>query len=139
MIPAERAIEILELKDSSQLINTKKYNRFYKKSENGTRNAMFDICAYKRFESATSTFVERTKLLTEYIRHEEDMPYSKLATLVGMARNSLVDIKYGIKAALRIRSNIKKKRPDIWENFHKYYGWKEYIDARIIEFYGEIE
>jgi len=138
MIPAKKAIEILGLKESSQLIHTKKYNRFYKRADKSFKNAMFDICAYKKFESATSSFVEKTKLLTEYIRYEENMSYSKLATLVGIARNSLIDIRYGIKAALKIRSGIKKKRPDIWENFHKYYGWKERIDAKIVEFYGEV-
>ena len=138
MIPAERAIEILGLKESSQLIRTKKYNRFYKRADKSSKNAMFDICAYKRFESATSSFVEKTKLLTEYIRHEENMPYSKLATLVDTTRNSLIDIRYGIKVALKIRAAIKTKRPDIWENFHKYYSWKEHIDARIVEFYGEV-
>jgi len=137
MIPAERAIEILGLKESSQLIRTKKYNRFYKRADKSSKNAMFDICAYKRFESATSSFVEKTKLLTEYIRHEENMPYSKLATLVGIARNPLIDIRYGIKAALKIRAGIKKKRPDLWENFHKFYDWGEPIDARIAEYYGE--
>ena len=137
MIPAKRAIEILGLKVSSQLISTPKYSRFYKRSEKGSKNAMFDICAYKKFESVTSEFIEKTKLLTEYIIHEEGMSYSELASLTGMTRDPLVYIRYGIKASLKITTAIKTKRPDLWDGFHKYYDWGKSIDERITEFYGE--
>ena len=118
-------------------MSIKKYSRFYKRSEKGSKNAMFDICAYKKFDSIVSEFVEKTKLLTEYVIHEEGMSYSELETLTGMTRYHLVYIRYSTKASLKIITAIKTKRPDIWDNFHKFYDWGEPIDTRRVKRYNK--
>ena len=100
-----------------------KYRPFLKKSSEGKHDAGFGLDAFRKAEEAKETLLERTKLLTEYLHHIEDMTYKQMSELSGVGLQSIWQCSYGFDSAFKIAKSIKEKRPFHFERFEKYYGW----------------
>lgn len=85
----------------------------------------FDIRGYKDFEDLKVELLEKTKLFTEYLAHEEGVTYTSIAKSVGITFQVLSKVNYGFDSALKICRWYKKNDPSAIERFDKYYGWSK--------------
>ncbi len=123
-IPLELAAEQLNVTSACLVRDCNKYRQFFKKAEPKKRNAMFDVTAFLHAEEIKTELVEKTKLLTEYLHHEEGMSYIQMATLSKVAVQQIAPCIYGYTAALKISIAIRDRKPYLFKRFHEYYGWK---------------
>lgn len=123
MIPVAIATDILKI-SSSSIATSKKYKPFYVKASKGNKNAKFDLEGYLKNERMMSELTEKTKLLTEYLHHIENISYGKMGKITKVSANPLKCASYGFNKALLISKAVRIKLPNEWKRFHEYYGWK---------------
>ena len=126
MISVSEAALRLGLGECTLYSNREPYRRFFTPSTEGKR-AMFDIEGYEEYVDTREELVEKTRLFTEYLRHELKIRYSYVAKLAGTSVQLISRCRYEFDVAYRIMKEIKKQHPDWIEQFDDFYGWKTII------------
>ncbi len=122
-IPISIACEKLGV-ESCTMINSAKYNQFYKRSDNGTKNASFDMDGYLKYDDIKNTLTEKVKLMVEYLHHIEGISYTKLSVLTGVHVQAIALHTFAYKKALRIALYVREFMPFQFKRFDEYYTWK---------------
>lgn len=84
---------------------------------------MFDVLGYRKYETLREELLEKTKLFTEYMVHEEGERYTGIAKKVGITHQSLWKVNYGLGTALKILKYYKANEIEALKRFDSYYGW----------------
>lgn len=86
---------------------------------------MFDVEGYRHFEALKEELLEKTKLFTEYLFHEEGFTYTEIANSVGITHQVLSKVNYGFETAFKILKWFKANNRYAIERFDIYYGWSK--------------
>lgn len=121
-IPIKQACEYLGITDGA-IVTSKKYKRFYRKSDAGKYNASFDLKNFVKYQDMQEEFTEKTKLFTEYLFHIEEMSYTKIASLGKTHIQNVSGLTYGYETAKRIFKACNEFYPFHTKRFHLYYGF----------------
>ena len=126
-IPVEEASKVLGLKESSSLYTSPRYKRFVinakKGSKGGASGALFDLGGYRKYYGNVNVLIERTKLFTEYLRHECNMKYDEIGAISKTNPSIISGLHFGQSVAMRIVSSFRDTRPELIAAFDEYYDW----------------
>ena len=123
-IPLNEAISRLGLKSTSAIITSRKYNRFYHKSDKGRRNATFDLDEYLKHEALEEELLEKSKLFVEYLVHIEDRSYTWMAKFSGSSIQTMSQHNFSFDRARQLIKGIALSEPELIKRFDEYYGWR---------------
>jgi hypothetical protein len=124
-VPVRIAAEQLEVTESCLFRNTNKYRPYLRLCKDGEESAGFDIKGFLKKEDLRTELLEKTKLLTEYLYHEEDISYGEIGKMAGVSAQSVSLCKFNYDTALKIALGIRNNKPEYIRKFDIYYGWEK--------------
>jgi len=130
MIPLEEAAALLGM-DSSGILTNRKYKPFIRYADKGKKNAAFDYSGFIKYDNAKEELREKTMLFTEYLNKLENVRYQDIAKVAGVSTQSIGNLSYGHKAAMKIVTAFMTFRPFHFIRFHEYYGYRYTLDELI--------
>ena len=122
-IPIKVAADQIGVTDSCLYTDSLKYRPFLRKFVSGEEEAGFDLKGFLAREELKTELVEKTRLLTEYLFHEEGVTYTEIGEIAGVTPQQISMCNFGYDTALKIAKGIRNVKPYHFERFHKYYGW----------------
>lgn len=123
-VSLKEACNYLDVEDCT-IINSAKYNAFYKRSDKGTKNASFNLSGYLKYRDTMDSLTEKVKLLIEYLHHEEKVSYQSLSNLTGVHVQAIALHTFAYKKALIIAVYVREFMPFHFKRFDEYYDWKQ--------------
>ena len=120
-VSLQEAAELLGTQ-TCNLVTSPKYKPFHIKSEEGRRNARFDLQGFYRDQDKKIETIEKTKLFIEYLRHIEDMQYKEMSEISGVSLSLINRLNIGYDHAVKIITSIGR---EYINRFDIFYGWSK--------------